>query len=58
MYFINLLMEAVSISEVGGDTKERKEKLRERVAYALDKKLIDKQDVEEINEIAGLKIFE
>lgn len=58
LYFMNLLMEAIDISEEAEDMQKRKDKLKEQITYALKKKLITKQDAEEMNEIAGLKMFE
>lgn len=58
LYFMNLLMEAIDISEETDDIKKRQDKLKEDITYALKKKLITKQDAEEMNEIAGLKMFE
>lgn len=56
MYFIDLLMKAVRISECTGDTQKQRQDLERRVLYALEKNLIDKQDAEEISEIADLRI--
>lgn len=58
MYFINLVIEAVNISETEKDIIARRQKLREKITYALNNELISEQDAEELNEIAQLKLKE
>lgn len=58
MSYIDLLMEAVNVWEQNLNTQKRKDKLKQNLLCALKENLITKQDAEEINEIADLKIFE
>lgn len=58
MSYIDLLMEAVNVWEQNLNTQKRKDKLRQDLLCALKENLITKQDAEEINEIADLKLFE
>lgn len=58
MNYIDLLMEAVNVWEQNLNTQKRKEELKKNLIQSLTDDTITKQDAEEIDAIADLKLFE
>lgn len=58
MDYIDLLMEAVNVWEQNLNTQKRKEELKKNLVQSLNENTITKQDAEEIDAIANLKLFE